>query len=122
MGAVKPQQKGRSMEERRLFRRVVLSGVVEIAHQGSDFKGTATLGDISKSGARLEISDPLSVDSVLSMRLNFFDNHQQRVTEGIIGRVVRCNGAKEGSYIVGVQFIQPVNPKKAPFLFAYVDQ
>lgn len=110
------------MDERRLFQRVTLSGVVEISHQGSTDSETATLGDISKSGAKLETPVPLNVDSVLSMRMNFFDNHQQRVTEAIIGRVVRCNGAGTGNYVIGVQFIQPLHPKRAPFLFAYADR
>jgi len=109
------------MEERRLFERVSLTATVEILQPGKDASGIATLGNISRSGARLESTAPLSVDSVVSMRMNFFDNHQQRVTEALTGRVVRCEPAGT-SFVVGVQFIQPIHPKKAPFLYAYVDR
>jgi hypothetical protein len=109
------------MEEKRLFPRVALSGMVEFLHQGTDHKGTASLADVSRGGAKLQTPKPLSVDSVISMRIELLDNHKQPVVEAIIGRVVRCSPEAGGSYAVGVQFIQPVNPKKAPFLYAYVD-
>lgn len=102
-----------------MFERVSLAANVEIAIQGGEPQGSATLGDISKSGIRLKMSSPVEMDSVLSLKVHFFD-HQVQVSESMIGRVVRCDPAGAEGYDIGVQFIQPIHPRKAPFLHAYV--
>lgn len=109
------------MEERRLFERTPLAAEVELVHAGEEGGGPARLRNISRSGAGLEISAPLPLDSVVSLRFSLLESDRQRVTEALTGRVVRCD-AEGPSFAVGVQFIQPIHSKRAPLLYARLNQ